>query len=76
MKSAFKIILMAIAYLLTFIVGATSGAIHPACYAYIDAILPLLFAFIYLYTCSIIRGFGAATSPTGGQILKDLLPQP
>ena len=65
MKSAFKIILMAIAYLLTFILGATSGAIHPACYAYIGAILPLLFAFIYLYTCSIIRGFGAATALNG-----------
>lgn len=65
MKSAFKINLMAIAYLLTFILGATSGAIHPACYAYIGAILPLLFAFIYLYTCSIIRGFGAATALNG-----------
>ena len=65
MKPAFKIILMAIAYLLTFILGATSGAIHPACYAYIGAILPLLFAFIYLYTCSIIRGFGAATALNG-----------
>ncbi len=65
MKPAFKVILMAVAYLATFILGASSGAIHPACYAYIGAILPLVFAFIYLYTCSIIRGFGAATLLNG-----------
>ena len=65
MKPAFKVILMAAAYLVTFILGAASGAIHPACYAYIGALLPLVFAFIYLYTCSIIRGFGAATALNG-----------
>ena len=65
MKPAFKVILMAAAYLATFILGASSGAIHPACYAYIGALLPLVFAFIYLYTCSIIRGFGAATALNG-----------
>ena len=65
MKPVFKVILMAIAYLATFILGAASGAIHPACYAYIGALLPLIFAFIYLYTCSIIRGFGAATALNG-----------
>ena len=56
---------MAVAYLATFILGAASGAIHPVCYAYIGALLPLVFAFIYLYTCSIIRGFGAATALNG-----------
>lgn len=65
MKPVFKVILMAIAYLATFILGAASGAIHPACYAYIGALLPLVFAFIYLYTCSIIRGFGVATVLNG-----------
>lgn len=65
MKPVFKVILMAVAYLATFILGAASGAIHPACYAYIGALLPLVFAFIYLYTCSIIRGFGAATALNG-----------
>lgn len=65
MKAVFKVILMAIAYLATFILGATSGIIHPACYAYIGALLPLAFAFIYLYTCSLIRGFGAATVLNG-----------
>ena len=65
MKPVFKVILMAIAYLATFILGAASGAIHPAFYAYIGALLPLVFAFIYLYTCSLIRGFGAATALNG-----------
>ena len=65
MKPAFKIILLAVAYLLTFILGATSGIIHPACYAYVGAVLPLLTAFIYLYTCSVIRRFGAATALNG-----------
>ena len=65
MKPAFKIILLAVAYLLIFILGATSGIIHPACYAYVGAILPLLTAFIYLLTCTTIRGFGAATVLNG-----------
>ena len=56
---------MAIAYLTLFIMGAWSGAIHPACYAYIGAVLPLVTAFIYLYTCTLIRGFGAATALNG-----------
>ena len=59
------VILMAVAYLVTFILGATTGAIHPAFYAYIGALLPLVFAFIYLYTCTLIRGFGAATALNG-----------
>lgn len=65
MKPVFKVLLMEIAYLATFILGAASGAIHPACYAYAGAVLPLVFAFIYLYTCTIIRGFGAATALNG-----------
>jgi hypothetical protein len=65
MKKSFIIILMAVAYLLTFILGATSGIIHPACYAYIGVLLPFLTAFIYLYTCSKIRSFGAATILNG-----------
>ncbi len=65
MKPVFKVILMSFAYLATFILGAASGAIHPVCYAYIGALLPLVFAFIYLCTCSIIRGFGAATTLNG-----------
>lgn len=65
MKKTSKLLLMAVAYLAIFILGATSGMIHPACYAYVGAILPLLFAFVYLNTASIIKGFGAATFLNG-----------
>ncbi len=65
MKATFRVILMAVAYLATFILGAASGAIHPACYAYIGAVLPILTAFIYLYTCTLIPRFGAATVLNG-----------
>ena len=44
MKTAFRIIIMAISYLALFILGATTGIVHPACYAYIGALLPLLTA--------------------------------
>ena len=62
---------MAVAYLVCFILGATSGLIHPACYAYVGAVLPLLFALIYLYTCTMIRGFGAATVLKSGEIRSE-----
>ena len=65
MKPVFKVLLMAVAYLAILSLGACSGASHPACYAYIGALLPLLFAFVYLNTASIIRGFGAATVLNG-----------
>lgn len=64
-KKATVILLMAVSYLATFILGATSGIIHPACYAYIGALLPVAFALVYLNTCTIIRGFGAATALNG-----------
>ena len=65
MKTAFKVILMAVAYLAMFIMGAASGAIHPACYAYIGALLPFISSFIYLRTTTLLRGFGAATALNG-----------
>lgn len=65
MKPIIKVLLMAIAYFVTFILGATSGIIHPACYAYIGVLLPLLTAFIYLYTSTLVKGFGAAAILNG-----------
>ena len=73
MKAIFNVLLMAIAYLITFILGATTGIIHPACYAYVGMLLPLLFAFIYLNTATIIRGFGAATVLNGFILVLFLL---
>lgn len=65
MKKAFKVLLTAVACPATFIPGAASGAIHPACYAYAGALLPLPTAFIYLYTCTPAPRFGVATALNG-----------
>lgn len=73
MKPAFKVLLLAIAYLASFVIGAASGMIHPAFYAYVGAILPLLFAFIYLYTSTFIRSFGVATALNGILLLLFLI---
>lgn len=73
MNNVLKLLLMGIAYLAIFILGATSGIIHPMCYAYIGAVLPLLFAFVYLYTTGIVRGFGAATVLNGFILVLFLL---
>lgn len=64
-KKVAIVLLMAVAYLATFILGGASGAIHPACYAYAGAVLPLLTAFVYLYTCTLLPRFGAATALNG-----------
>lgn len=73
MKTVSKILLLAIAYLVVFLLGATSGLIHPMCYAYIGAILPFLFAFIYLHTTMEIRNFGAATVLNGFMLVLGLI---
>lgn len=73
MKPFFKTLLMAIAYLAMFVMGSSSGLIHPVCYAYIGALLPLVSAFIYLYTSSLIRGFGVATILNGFVLILCLL---
>ncbi|MBQ4434052.1 MAG: MptD family putative ECF transporter S component [Bacteroidales bacterium] len=64
-RNVAMVLLMAAAYLALFILGASSGIIHPACYAYIGALLPIAFAPVYLNTCTVIRGFGAATALNG-----------
>lgn len=73
MNKAVKVILMAIAYLAIFLLGAASGIIHPMCYAYAGAVLPFLFAFVYLYTATTIRGFGAAAILNGFMLILGLL---
>ena len=73
MKTVFKIILMVIAYFALFIVGGASGMIHPMCYAYIGAILPIFFAFVYFYSASLMRCFGVATILNGTLLVAALL---
>ena len=65
MKPIVKISLLAFAWFLTFIAGGLSGIIHPACYAYAGAVLPLLLALVYLPAASAMRRFGAATVLNG-----------
>ncbi|MBO7607309.1 MAG: MptD family putative ECF transporter S component [Paludibacteraceae bacterium] len=72
MKSAIKIIFLAIAYLALFIIGASSGLIHPMCYAYIGAVLPLISALIYLQASTIIRSFGVAAILNGFILIMGL----
>jgi hypothetical protein len=73
MKNTLKIALAGFGYLLVFILGATSGLIHPACYAYVGAILPLLSAFLYLYVSAHLQGFGAATALNGFLVVMFLI---
>ena len=54
------IVIAAIVYLILFVLGATTGLIHPACFAYVGTFLPLLFAFVYYYVAANLRCFGAA----------------
>mgnify|MGYP002852662201 FL=1 len=65
MKTLPKISLLAFAYLLMFPLGSVTGLIHPACYAYVGALMPLLFALVYLPTAATLRSFGAATVLNG-----------
>jgi len=64
-RAIIGIIISAVIYLALFVLGAASGAIHPACYAYAGTILPVLFAFLYLYTASNMKCFGAAAALNG-----------
>lgn len=73
MKPKVKILLMAIAYFATFMAGSATGLIHPACYAYVGALLPLLFALEYLATASVMRSFGAATVLNGFLLVLALI---
>lgn len=59
-KSVIGIIVSEVLYLLLFILGSSTGAIHPACYAYVGTILPFGFAFLYFYVASNIKFPGAA----------------
>ena len=72
MRPVFKVILLAIAYIACFVLGSTTGLIHPACYAYVGAILPLLFAFIYLGTSKVLKDFGAAIVLNGVALIAAL----
>ena len=60
MKPVLRILIAAVIYLGIFVIGATSGLLGPAVYAYAGTFLPLLFAFVYLYVAATMQTFGAA----------------
>ena len=66
MKKAIpKLIIAAIIYLALYPLGSSAGLIHPACYAYVGTLLPLLFAFVYLPAAANWQRFGAAAILNG-----------
>lgn len=75
MKKAplWHILIAAIIYTALFILGSSCGMIHPACYAYVGTILPILFAFVYLYTAANIQSFGAAAVLNGFVLIIGLI---
>jgi len=62
-----------IVYILLFVLAASSGAIHPACYAYVGTFIPLLFAFVYLYVSANMKCFGSALLLNGILLLAALI---
>ena len=68
-----RIGIAAVVYLALFVLGAASGAIHPACFAYAGTVLPLLFSFVYLYTAANLQCFGAAAILNGFVLILALI---
>ncbi len=68
-----RFLIAAVIYLALFVLGAASGAIHPACYAYVGAVLPLPFSFLYLYAAANRQGFGAAAILNGFVLIVGLI---
>ena len=72
-KTAIRIGLAAIVYLILFLLAATSGLIHPACFAYAGTVLPLFTAFVYLYVAANLQSFGAAAILNGFVLILALV---
>lgn len=64
-SALWHILVAAVLYLVLFLLGSTSGLIHPACYAYAGTFFPILSSFIYFYTASRLQRFGAAAILNG-----------
>lgn len=67
------VLIAAALYLVMYVLGSSCGLIHPACYAYAGTFVPILFAFVYLYTASKIQGFGAAVLLNGFALIAALI---
>ena len=73
-KASFiRLLIAAVIYTALFILGSSCGLIHPACYAYVGTVMPLLFSFVYLYTAADLQCFGAAAILNGTALLISLI---
>jgi len=68
-----RVLIASVVYLALFVLGSSAGLIHPLCYAYVGTFLPLLFAFVYLYTAANVRSFGAAAILNGFVLIAGLI---
>ena len=71
--SVWRIVIAALIYLVMFVLGSTCGLIHPACYAYVGTVLPILFSFVYLYTAANMQCLGAALVLNGFTLIVGLI---
>ena len=71
--SVLAIIISAIVYLALYPLGSVTGLIHPACYAYVGTLLPLLFAFVYQPAAANRQGFGAAAILNGFTLIIGII---
>ena len=69
----FRIAMAAVIYLASFPLASASGLIHPACYAYVGTLAPILFGFVYLYTAANLQSFGAAAILNGFTLIIGLI---
>lgn len=72
-KTVIGVVIAAIIYLCLYLLSSSCGLIHPACYAYVGTVIPLLFAFVYLYVCTKIQTFGAAAFLNGFVLVLGLI---
>ena len=70
---ALKIAVAAVVYLILYLLAATSGLIHPACFSYAGTVLPLFTAFVYLFVAANHQRFGAAAILNGFVLVIALL---
>lgn len=68
-----RISIVALIYLALFPLASASGMIHPACFAYVGTLLPLPFAFLYLYAAAHLRRFGVAAILNGFVLVVGLI---
>ncbi len=71
-SNVLRVLLAAVIYLALFPAGSACGLIHPACYAYVGTVLPLLFSFVYLLAAANMRCFGATAVLNGVLLIAGL----